>query len=272
MRKILVPTDFSKAADNALDWAIDLAKQYGSSISLLHVYQVPNPTGYVLSLANVIRENAEKDMLKRRQHATEKLGKAEGIEVLIHRGHTIPFITDIAERNGFDLIVMGMKGVSALREVLLGSMAKGVLQHTMVPLLVVPLEMTTQPIKKIVFAVDDGEISSHKVVWLLTKMAKTNQAEVMVYHLDRGKKDSGIDPTIDLFLEGIESTYHIEAEGGKVHKSISHFVQANAADMLCLIRREKGFFTRLFHPSKTIKEVFQCTVPLLVLHDEEPKD
>ncbi len=267
MRKILVPTDFSKAADKALDWAIELAHQYGSTICLLHIYQVPAPAGYVLSVEGAIRGGAEKDMATRLQYTSDKLGRGGVVETKIHKGYTVPFITDIAERNEFDLIVMGMKGTSALREVFLGSMAKGVLQSTKVPLLVVPLDVAIQPIKKIVFAVDDEGISSHKVVWPLTKIAKSNQANIMVYHLDRGEKDSGIDPTIDLFLEGIETTYHIETEEGKIHDSISHFVEANAADMLCLIRREKGFFARIFHPSTTRKEIFRCEVPLLILHE-----
>lgn len=268
MRKILVPTDFSKAADKALDWAIALANQYGSTICLLHIYQVPTPAGYLRSVEEPIRESAEKDMASRLQYTSGKLGSGGVVETKIHKGYTVPFITDIAERNDFDLIVMGMKGVSALREVFLGSMAKGVLQSTKVPLLVVPLEGAIQPIKKIVFAVDDEGISSHKVVWPLTKIAKANQANIIVYHSDRGEKDSGIDPTIDLFLEGIESTYHIEVEEGKVHDSISHFVQANKADMLCLIRRDKGFFARIFQPSTTRKEIFNCELPLLILHEE----
>lgn len=271
MLKILVPTDFSKAADNALDWAIELANQYGSSLSLLHIYQVPSATGALLSIEEYIKENAEKDMAMRLQYTMDRLKAKKVVETKTYRGYTVPFITNMAESDDFDLVVMGMKGVSALEEVFIGSTANGVLRRTKVPLLVVPLVVPVQAIRKIVFAVDDQQISAYGVVWPLARIAKTNKAEIMVYHLDQGAEDGGINPMVDRFLEGIESTYHTTVGEGKIHDNINQFVQANAADMLCMIRRQKGFFTRLFNPSTIRKEVFNCSVPLLVLHDEEQK-
>ena len=62
MKNILVPTDFSDNAANALSFAVAIANRFGSHITLFYAYQVYRPTGALVSVERYIREDADNDM------------------------------------------------------------------------------------------------------------------------------------------------------------------------------------------------------------------
>jgi len=66
----------------------------------------------------------------------------------------------------------------------------------------------------------------------------------------------------------VEHSFHYELDRDEVNESINSFVKDSAADLLCMLRRPRGFMEEVFHVSATTKEVFDSPVPLLVLKDE----
>lgn len=268
MKKILVPTDFSEHANKALAFAIDVANQFGSQITLLHTYKVYSSTGSFVSVGSYMEEDAAEQMLKLVTSYEPKLkGGSKLQSKIVRTDSTVQFIAKLADQSAFDLIVMGTQGASGLKEIFIGSVTNGVIRNTQTPILAIPHDYDYRPVKTIIFAVDEEGISSPKVTSPLVKLANGYDAKVRIYHLDTGEESNGIDPTIDMFLEGVEHSFHYELEGDNIVDSINQFVEDYQAELLCLVRRKRGFLEDVFHISITSREAFHSDVPLLVLHD-----
>lgn len=139
-RKILVPVDFSDSSARALETARELAKALGSKLLLLHCYQVNpgavSPYGIVLpeGFDREVREAAAKHLEEWRDKAA-----ADGVEVDAQLTSTFPSmgIVDTATEENVDLIVMGTRGLSGIKHVLLGSVAERTLRVAPCPVLTV---------------------------------------------------------------------------------------------------------------------------------------
>ena len=136
---ILVPTDFSDHAEKALDTAIELAKVFGSRVELLNAYDF----GQWTTLADVTFSELAEEKLrlaasKKLQPLVERT-KAEGVEVSTHLSFGDPSleIVERAEKTNADLIVMGTRGLGAVKHLFLGSVAARTIQTAPCPVLTV---------------------------------------------------------------------------------------------------------------------------------------
>lgn len=144
--KILVPSDGSKMSQKAVKYAVGLAKQTGSSIILLSVFDkspfIPQSIP-ASSTPRKIREPLE-DYLKEASQAyledARQLCEKNGVQSksIIRSGHPVEEIIKEAKKSNVDLVVMGSQGRSALKAALLGSVTFGVIhKDTKIPILVV---------------------------------------------------------------------------------------------------------------------------------------
>jgi nucleotide-binding universal stress UspA family protein len=137
-RKILVPVDFSAHSSRALQTGIELAKAFGAKLHLLHCYQIN--VGAISPYGLVIPESFDRDI---REAATQQLAKwcekvtAQKIEVESEVSPLFPSeaIAGTAERIGADLIVMGTRGLSGFKHVMLGSVAERTVRIAPCPVL-----------------------------------------------------------------------------------------------------------------------------------------
>lgn len=143
MKRILVATDFSEHADRALAIAIELAKQLGATIDLLHVYAVPTPIASSFAGVPVPTPLPPPDELIAIQRHLDGLAKSArgvGVDCLTAAVEGNPKTQIIAEAQklGADLIVMGTHGRTGFQRVIFGSVAEHVLREAGSPVLVVP--------------------------------------------------------------------------------------------------------------------------------------
>lgn len=140
-RAVLVPMDFSETAGAALDLAIALVRPGGGTIHLLHAYEVPlgsiPPYGVAVpeSLLAEVRDAAARRLAK----AAQKVAAA-GVPCESHvvYGPAADAIVEAAREHGADLVVMGTRGLSGLKHVLLGSVAERTVRLAPCPVLTVP--------------------------------------------------------------------------------------------------------------------------------------
>jgi len=140
-REILVPTDFSEHSHAALDHALELAQVFGSALTILHAYHlvipmsVPPTGGGFRMPGHVARE------LRARAHAAvEKLVEEHAGPGRTLRGRAVESppvqaILDEVDRGSVDLIVMGTQGRSGIARLLLGSVARRIVQTAPCPVL-----------------------------------------------------------------------------------------------------------------------------------------
>ena len=157
MKKILVPTDFSKQAENALRVAAQLAKKHDSEIYLLHMLEIPLHQVDALSGHSDLPE-AVFFMKLAHKHFEEVMSSdyLEGVTVheTVKFHQTFEGIVDTCKENKIDLIVMGSHGASGFKEMFIGSNTEKVVRTSDIPVLVIKNEHNTFEVNDFVFASD----------------------------------------------------------------------------------------------------------------------
>jgi nucleotide-binding universal stress UspA family protein len=131
-QKILVPTDFSPHAHEALLTAVELSRRYEASLTLLHVFEPVTyavPEGYVLYTPLQMQELSS--VFEQRLAATRADAEAAGagrVDTQLRSGPVAPEIGDFAREGSFDLIVMGTHGRRGFKRWLLGSVTEKVVR------------------------------------------------------------------------------------------------------------------------------------------------
>lgn len=160
MKKILVPTDFSEYANNALYLASQLAKTWEGSVVLLNVIEpiksyVAATDGMYIDASveqkyiDYLSENAKTQL-----EETVKKAEADGvkIETAVALGSIFNAIEEQVKENNIDLIVMGTQGVSGIDEILIGSNTEKIVRTAICPVLTVKNRIEGADFKSIVFA------------------------------------------------------------------------------------------------------------------------
>jgi nucleotide-binding universal stress UspA family protein len=176
MKKILVPTDFSKSAQIAIDVAADIAKKANSQLILLHVVEEASGTSFNITgevdvsggwenklFTMKLIERSKKQMAK----SMEQL-KDAGVRVKqeLRLGTAFHGMRDIITEQKVDLVVMGTAGHSKLEEMIIGSNTEKVVRHSKCPVLTVHRKPVTTDFKNIVYATSmskDEEVFSRIV-------------------------------------------------------------------------------------------------------------
>ncbi len=268
MKKILVPTDFSPNAENALTFAINIANKLDGEVQLLHTYQAAKRALVLLDIESMMKEEAEEKMERMIKKFSPQMKEPDRLTGKVMLGGAVQMTRRWEEKKACDLVVMGTKGATDAIEVFVGSVTGAVLKHSTKPVLAIPSGMTFESFDKIVLAVDNQPLPPASAFEVLKKMALSFEAHIHVFHL-KTEEGKGIDKRIKDYLEGVKLSYHeVVNEKGEVYATINEFVQSNNADLLCMVRRKRGFLESLFKGSSTMKQVYNSPIPLLVLMEE----
>jgi nucleotide-binding universal stress UspA family protein len=140
IRTILVPIDFSPNAEAVLEWAAHLAEEHGSKMVLLHAYHLPVDFQQLEGayLPPDFWTQVKADAAENLDRAAAPL-RARGltIETVVREGYPATAIEEEARDRRVDLIVIGTRGHSGLKHLLLGSVAERVVQKAPCPVLAV---------------------------------------------------------------------------------------------------------------------------------------
>lgn len=137
-QKILVPLDGSEHSRRALDASIQLAKTLNSNLALLAVYSVAGVAGSEPGSTLIALESIRDNCMRTLADAEAK-AKAETVEVKteVVEGNAVDVIVRKAKEGKFDLIVMGARGLSTFKKILVGSVSEGVIKNAPCPVLIV---------------------------------------------------------------------------------------------------------------------------------------
>jgi nucleotide-binding universal stress UspA family protein len=140
IQRILVPTDFTETSDRALDFALELARKFDASITLVHVYQIPAmgfaDGGYIAG-AEVAAQLSTAG--QKRLDALVESKKTSGVpmKAVLREGVAWEDVNALAKEIDANLIVIGTHGRRGLARALLGSVAENVIRTSNIPVLVI---------------------------------------------------------------------------------------------------------------------------------------
>ena len=140
VQRILVPVDFSDHTPSLIDWGIHLALEHASRIILLHAYHLPVefqqlegaylPADFWASVKSEAKESLDALAEQVRERGVD-------VEIVVCEGYAATVIVEEAALREVDLIVIGTRGLSGLKHMLLGSIAERVVQKAPCPVLTV---------------------------------------------------------------------------------------------------------------------------------------
>lgn len=266
MKRILIPTDFSPVADNAMDYALDIAAKFKSNLLIYHVYSLQgelrrnrrhfkNKEPYIEAI-----EQKMVDFVAKFEDKSSRLGLR--IDSKVEENSPYFLFKNKITKNAIDLIVMGTKRATRLEKVIYGSAAATALETAEAPVLVVP-PGHSGGIKRIVLATDLDGVSQGSLI-PLKKLAAAYHAKVTILRVNT-ETHTKMDLKDDLPLEGIEREYKEVPLLKSINDSINDFVEKDQSDLVCMIRREKAFFDSIFKKSVTKTHVYNSDVPFLAL-------
>lgn len=181
MKTILVPTDFSTQANNALDLALQVAKINGSKILLINVIEGMRSFSFntMGDLEDASGEEAflvKKLVDQTKANLNEIVAETDtggvDLEAMVEIGSPYESIAHVITNHDADLVIMGTRGSSGVEEVLIGSNTEKVVRYAKCPVITIKDKVVLSEIKHLVFATSLMEDQPEIVARL--KMARTN--------------------------------------------------------------------------------------------------
>jgi nucleotide-binding universal stress UspA family protein len=271
MKTIVVPVDYSAASNNALEYALELARETVSSILLFHAYQVPvSITDVPIALVSIdeLRQNAEARMLELKKWAQPQIeGKFE-LYTETSLGDTIDELGLLCDKIKPFLVVMGTHG-AGIERTLFGSTAIAAVRRLTWPVVIVPPEKKFTPIRKIGFACDFRQVAETIPAHLISSFVKEFHSELHVLNVTASGGTAGRaeqSALLDTMLTGMNPVYDF-IDDSDVDAGIEDFAQAHQLDLLIVIPKKHKLFAGIFRKSHSKELIFHARVPVMCIHE-----
>ena len=271
--KILIPTDFSVQAEFAYLMVKRLEEKINIDIHFLHVLNVPDTV--TMDAHGEIQTCGEIDInyvLKQKEISLRKLEDLKslyGDQINVHLvlGKTTDAILNFSNANAFDLIVMGNKGASGIKEIVSGTEAQVIARKSQIPLLSLMCDRSDLQIANILL-VHNFSNPKKEALTLLNKLIKAFNTKVHLLQITSGQVDAEkakVESDMNLFaqLNGIDNYACHLINDKDVENGVVHFNQMNDMDLVFIGTHGKG---GLFHQSATEKLINHLFKPIISFH------
>jgi nucleotide-binding universal stress UspA family protein len=277
MKRILVPTDFSVTARQALIYAQKWAVPHeGASIHVVHMYtpaveaEYPNVVPPIPEYVQM-RENQLTDFVEEcKAECAPELDRNVPITKEMIIGFPADEIVKLSEN--CDLIVMGTKGQTDLLDRWFGSVSSNVAKRAKCPTVLVPKGVSFKEIKQIVYAVN-YESAEKEAIEQLLAINKDLEANVHFLHVAEEEDKEAFTKTKaelfeGLFEEGVpEFSFTMEeVPGDDISETISNYAVEHGIDLVVMATPQRSFWERFFHKSQSRKMALTTKLPLMIYH------
>lgn len=277
--KILFPTDFSNAAENAYVYALKMAERLEASITVFHAYEVLHFPDWVEGTMNMADLN-QKIMLGEFEEFREQIELLKRIAQEHHLAdtkvdysltasdHVVDSILEEVKKSEADLIVMGTAGASGLKELFFGSVATKVLEAVNCPVFVVPESATYRGIERIGLTIDykPGELA---IIHQSLAIARLLGGHLHCLHVDVFDADTLKERLFEyekIFKDEKGISFHVHYDLD-IEKGILEFMKINQMDVVMMRAQRRNKLKELFSFSIARRIAYHTDIPLIALHD-----
>lgn len=266
--KVLLPTDFSANAAQAIPFAASVCKNTQVELVLLYVTQLATPDiNFPASFVDEVMTMQIKESNERLQALAKEITDTYNISVSYRTeiGGVAGMIAEVCEEELVGLVVMGTHGASGFFDKWLGSTTASVLGKIDCPLWVIPQGATAKPIQNVAIATD---YKINDVPFVNTLLTFWNDTALHFHFLHVLKNE---EDTLDTgnfhpeFLPSFAFDLH-EVNGEDEVAAISSFVQHHPIDALVVSHHHRTFFEELIHKSVAKELIFNSKIPVLIFH------
>lgn len=260
MKSILVPVGTSKNAVSHLQYAVDFAHYFGAKLYVVQVYNVYTKAGTMMKVDEMI-ERESLGFLK--SHVNEVNQRNVEIVLKVFKGKLADTLELACKTLDVDLILLEPRTNSVKDEVYLGKTSGKIVKQTKIPALIVPEGYAFKPIVKILLAMKSAIIKKNDS--LIPLMDIKNQFKAVLnlllvktpYHV---KGDFDVNEDLSKHI-----TNTTIAENATTYQGVLEHYKENNPDLLCVVRRKRGFFVKKWENNTILKKDFSSKLPVLVL-------
>ncbi len=278
MKQILVPTDFSACADNAVDFAVQSAKIFPAEVILVHSFEL---TGNTYTDYMGINREFNQTLLLETNHEFARvksvIKETENINVesYVSTAALSESILNLTHEKDIDFIVMGTSGASGLREKLWGSKTASLIGKSHVPVMAIPVDYRWKKPARILLSTNHFE-KELTLLDFLFQLAILYKAEVDVAVFTDEEPGTALTcmehaRRIPEYEKKLRKHYKNESVvvthlyGKDFESALQDHTSKNEIDILAMVTYQRKFPDNLFHPNLTKKMAYHTKIPLLAI-------
>lgn len=260
MKKTLIPTDFSKTALIALEYAISMTDKLEGELIVLNTYDVPyGGASTMVNIDDLLRKEAIESLNDLKKDIKERFPNTN-ISYKLIAGPFLDIVTRFSQEIDADLIVMGTTGANGIEGALFGSNTSNLLKNTEVPIITVPRNSKPQLPKAITISTDlkialDAQLYNPVRKFVLGFGAKLNFLNIV-----KTNDPDKLKAKEEKFGMAVDFVF-----GETVEDGIKDYLSTADTDLMVIVAEKHSFFDKIFTPSVSKKLVQHLKVPMMLL-------
>ena len=276
MNKIILPTDFSNNAFNAISYALHLYKDMECTFYLLNTY---TPAVYQaeyllhspgqIGLGDIYQTHSLEQLQALKAELEKNFGNPRHTFITHAAFNTLPEeVREFVAQEKADLVIMGTQGATGAQEILLGTHTVHVLKQVHCPVIIVPSGYRFKKPREILFPTD-YEVAFGKIpLHALLGLARIHRSSIEVVHISTGyelsQSQKKYRKQLEKLLENIPHKFH-DLPSQEVISAINTFQQKTDVDFLTMVKNKHSFFEKLFIEPVIRKIAFHVAIPFMVI-------
>jgi len=274
-RRILCPTDFSKNAQNAIEYAVKLFKNETCVFYILNTYNA-EPYTMELAIARDLEEFREKSIsglrviLEWLSH--DDNSRNHEFHVVSECGNLLDIIKTMVDKQDIEMVVMGTQGATNSRIEIFGSQTVLAMEEIRnCPVLAIPSKTIYKEIKEIVFPTDYRTTFKRREFQYLVDIAKMSNSSIVVLNVVNKNESLDEDQVTNKnllkdYFEDLDYSFHT-LKNKDVQAAINSFIESRGSDMVSFINRRHSFFGMILSRPMVKNLNYHTGIPVLALHE-----
>lgn len=278
MKSILVPTDFSELADNAVDIAVDIAKNTNTTIHLLHSVEILHVWSEVSNYISIDASSQDgysymhivTDKAMEKLNEMKKVIEKEGVECVaaVENGKPYESVLEYIQNNDISLVLLGTKGASGVAEVVIGSNAQKIIRGANCPVLTMKEKQEQLNFDTIVLASDFNDEKINANMSYVATLASYFESKITLLFvatplnfLSEEEIENKIKPLAE--NAGLKNYNIAIHKAASAEEGIMEYCTKNDPGLVAISTHGKGFLRKLFISNTTEYLANHLSTPLL---------
>lgn len=278
MRKVIIPTDFSENAKNALTQAIHFFKKEYCEFYIIHAYsdETYNANAHLSralfdDVKELTKAKSNEQLMELLEYAQETTScPKHHFKIRSVFQSLVDAIDDIVNQEGIDIVVMGTKGATDSKSIMFGSQTLQVVKYVDCPVLMIPSDYVFEQPKNILFPSNFLIPYSKRELKLLDYIGMDFKSKVHFLHqtdtteLSHRKEDNKF--FLQESLNSCQQQVHFE-KGTNLTETINAFIENHSINLLVMVNSRETYLENLLHKTTIDKIGLNVKIPFLVLQN-----
>lgn len=272
MPLIITATDFSEIAENAINYACNLASDQNAQVVIIHSFMIPVMFSDIPMPGSLITDaqNDAEEQMKILVNNMKLSHPGLDIEGKVIYGDTIDALDEYSEENNKPWLIIVGNSSPGENNYWTDSTLMATFKKLAFPVLAIPPSLKYQLIRKICFAFDNKHKGNDTALQQVKDLTLQFNAQLHVLNIQPAEDGrQSIDEHAKNRLADANPEYHFVYDADNIDNEIQDYINKNDIDWLIMIPRKHSFFEGLFHKSHTRNIAHHSHIPILALHESQ---